>query len=47
LRKHFCAKKCLSDYKAGLRREVDTRLRQWWSHLQSANMPEVAPDSDK
>ena len=36
LRKHFCAKTCLADYKAGLRREVDTRLRQWWDHLQSA-----------
>ncbi len=47
LRKHFCAKTCLADYKAGRRREVDTRLRQWWRHLQSTNTPKVAPDSDK
>jgi hypothetical protein len=47
LRKHFCAKTCLADYKAGRRREVDTRLRQWWRHLQSTNTPEGAPNSDK
>jgi hypothetical protein len=48
LRKHFCAKKCLRDYKAGLRREVDARLRQWWIHLlQPSNIPEVAPNSDR
>jgi hypothetical protein len=31
LRKQFCAKTCLADYKARMRREVDTRLRQWWN----------------
>jgi hypothetical protein len=35
MRKQFCAKSCLAGFKAGLRRKVDSRLRQWWDHLQS------------
>jgi ribosomal protein S14 len=35
MRKQFCAKGCVAGYKAGLRRKVDDRLRQWWGHVQT------------